>query len=455
MAFTTVILAAGRGKRMRSDLPKVLQPLAGRSLLSHILETAAALGPEAVNVVYGHGGERVREAFAAAAVEWTFQAEQRGTADALRHALPAVPADHQVLVLFGDVPLVTADSLRRLLGATPSGGIGLLTAVVARPEGYGRVLRDDAGAVTGIVEDRDATPAQSAINEINTGVMVLPAGPLGRWLEALRDDNTQGEFYLTDVIGLAVGEGVAVVGVAAGDPDEIAGVNDRAQLAAAERTVQRRNARAVMAQGATLADPERFDVRGTLTVGRDVFIDVGAVFAGDVVLGDRVRIGPYAVITDSVLGDDCVVYEQCVIDGVVSGSHCEIGPFARLRPGTEFEARVKVGNFVEVKASHVAQGSKMNHLSYVGDTRVGQAVNIGAGTVTCNYDGAAKHRTLIGDRVFVGSGAMLVAPLSVGAGATIAAGSTITKDVPEGTLAVARDRQTTVTGWKRPGKPSK
>ena len=455
MALTTVILAAGQGKRMNSALPKVLQPLAGRPMLSHVLETAAGLQPRAINVVYGHGGEIVPEAFSGSPVDWTLQADQLGTGHALKQALPGIPEDHQILILFGDVPLVTATSLTSLLAQTPAEGIALLTATLEKPQGYGRVLRDGSGEVTAIVEDKDATPDQRAINEINTGLMVVPGGAIRRWLEALRDDNAQGELYLTDVISLAVDEGVRVVGIPVADPDEVLGINDRAQLAAAERVLQGRYAREVMAQGATLADPGRFDVRGSLTVGRDVFIDVGAVFTGNVVLGDRVRIGSNSAISDSSLGDDCVVHEHCVIDGVVAGESCEIGPFARLRPGTEFQERVKVGNFVEVKASNVAPGSKMNHLTYVGDTSVGQDVNIGAGTITCNYDGAAKHRTIIGDGVFVGSGAMLVAPLEVGAGATIAAGSTITEDVPGETLVVARKRQSTVKGWKRPTKPSK
>lgn len=455
MALTTVILAAGQGKRMNSALPKVLQPLAGRPMLSHLLETANALAPQAINVVYGHGGEIVPEAFSGSAVDWTLQAEQRGTGHALNQALPGIPDDHQILVLFGDVPLVTTASLKALLEHALPDGVALLTAIVEKPKGYGRVLRDDSGAVTAIVEDKDATPAQRAIKEINTGLMVLPGGAIRRWVEAVRDDNAQGEFYLTDVISVAVGEGVPVVGVSVAESNEVLGINDRAQLAAAERVLQRRYALEVMAQGATLADPGRFDLRGKLTVGRDVFIDVGAVFTGDVVLGDRVRIGSNSAVSDSSLGEDCLVHEHCVIDGVVAGASCEIGPFARLRPGTEFQERVKVGNFVEVKASNVAPGSKINHLSYVGDTSVGRDVNVGAGTITCNYDGVAKYRTQIGDEVFVGSGVMLVAPLEVGAGATIAAGSTITKNVPGEALAVGRNRQSTVKGWKRPAKPSK
>ncbi len=453
MALTIVILAAGQGQRMNSDTPKVLQPLAGRAILSHVLDTAEALQPDAVNVVYGHGGETVRDAFAGRQVGWSLQAEQRGTGHALTQALPQIPDDHGLLVLYGDVPLVTAASLQTLMSQTATGGIALLTAILDEPAGYGRVLRSESGALTGIVEDREATPDQLGVKEIDTGIMLLPADSARRWVGALRDDNNKGEFYLTDVIAMAVSEGLPVEGIPVPDPTEVLGINDRSQLAEAERVLQRRYADALMAQGATLADPQRFDLRGTLSVGRDVSIDVGAVFEGNVALGDRVRIGPNVVISDSDLGADCRIHSHCVIDGVIAGIGCEIGPFARLRPGTAFEERVKVGNFVEVKASSVAPGSKMNHLSYVGDTRVGRDVNIGAGTIVCNYDGAKKNPTKIGDRVFVGSGSMLVAPLTVGDGATIAAGSTITKDVPGETLTVARERQTTIKGWKRPVKP--
>ena len=453
MALTVVILAAGRGERMNSAAPKVLQPLAGRSLLSHVLDTAEALRPAAVNVVYGHGGEAVPQAFSDRELDWTHQARQLGTGHALAQALPRIPAGHRVLVLYGDVPLVTPDSLKALLGEANADGIGLLTAIVDAPRGYGRVLRSEAGAVTAVIEDADAAPDERTVNEINTGIMVLPAGPARRWLNALDDGNSQGELYLTDVIAMAAAEGVPVTGVAVADAGESLGINDRNQLARAERALQSRYARELLEQGAILADPSRFDLRGRLAVGRDVFIDVGAVFTGSVVLGEGVRVGPHAVISDSRLGDGCRVHAHCVIDGVVAGTDCEIGPFARLRPGTVFEEQVKVGNFVEVKASRLGAGGKMNHLSYVGDAHVGRDTNIGAGTVTCNYDGAFKHRTRIGERVFVGSGSMLVAPLRLGDGATIAAGSTITKDVPPGTLAVARQRQTAVKGWKRPAKP--
>jgi len=452
VALTVVILAAGQGKRMSSDWPKVLQPLAGRPLLAHVLDTAVALSPEAVNVVYGHGGESVRAAFAGAAVTWTLQPEQLGTGHAVAQALADIPADHAVLVLCGDAPLVKPSSLESLRNATHPGGIGLLTAKLDDPSGYGRILRDEIDAVIGIVEEREATPAERGINEINTGVMLLPAQWLKTALVRLDNDNSQGEYYLTDVIALAVAEGLPIATALAEDASEILGINDRVQLAAAERAMQRRHAQRLLANGVTLLDPERFDLRGELSVGRDVVIDIGVVFEGVVELGDRVRIGPNAVISNSTLGEDCIVHAHCVVDGIIAGPSCEIGPFARLRPGTQFASRVKVGNFVEVKASDVADGSKVNHLSYVGDSSIGRDVNIGAGTITCNYDGAAKHRTTIGDRVFVGSGVMLVAPVTVGEGATIGAGSTISKEAPAEALTVARARQITVKGWSRPQK---
>ncbi len=452
MALTVVILAAGQGKRMNSDRPKVLQPLGGRPLLAHVVDTARALGAQAINIVYGHGADDVRAAFPDSDLDWTLQAEQLGTGHAVAQALPAIPSDHAVLVLCGDAPLVVSESLTSLLGNVAENAVGLLTARLDDPSGYGRIVRDDAGKITGVVEERDATPDQRDIDEINTGVMVLPAQWLKQALDKIGNDNSQGEYYLTDVIALAVAEKREIAGSAAADPGEVLGINDRAQLAHAERLLQRRNAQRLLDEGVTLADPDRFDLRGDLKVGRDVFIDVGAVFEGDVQLGDRVRIGPNAVVSNSTLGDDCIVHAHCVLDGIDAGPRCEIGPFARLRPGTHFAEQVKVGNFVEVKASEVAAGSKMNHLSYVGDSHVGRDVNIGAGTITCNYDGANKHRTTIGDRVFVGSGVMLVAPVTLGDGATIGAGSTIGRDVPAQALTVERAKPKTVADWKRPEK---
>lgn len=452
MALTVLILAAGQGKRMNSDRPKVLQPLGGRPLLAHVVDTARALGAEAINVVYGHGADDVRAAFPDTDLAWTLQAEQLGTGHAVAQALPSIPSDHAVLVLCGDAPLVAPESLESLLASVPENAVGLLTARLGDPSGYGRIVRDESGQITGVVEERDATAEQRKLDEINTGVMVLSARWLSEALEKIGNDNSQGEYYLTDVIALAVAEEKQIAGSAASDPREVLGINDRTQLANAERILQRRNAQRLLDRGVTLADPERFDLRGDLDIGRDVFIDVGVVFEGDVELGDRVRIGPNAVISNSRLGDDCIVHAHCVVDGIVAGPRCEIGPFARLRPGTRFAEQVKVGNFVEVKASEVAAGSKINHLTYVGDSSVGRDVNIGAGTITCNYDGANKHRTTIGNRVFVGSGVMLVAPVTLGDGATVGAGSTITRDAPAEALTVERAKQTSVRSWKRPRK---
>jgi bifunctional UDP-N-acetylglucosamine pyrophosphorylase/glucosamine-1-phosphate N-acetyltransferase len=451
-----VILAAGQGKRMHSDLPKVLQPLAGRPLLAHVLAAARALDPAAIHVVYGHGGDAVKAAFAGQPeLRWVLQSQQLGTGHAVLQALPSIPDDHQVLVLLGDVPLVAARTLQRLINDSADGELALLTAVVDEPTGYGRVIRDERAEVARIVEEKDATDDERRVNEVNTGLMAFSAGSLRRFLAKLDNDNAQGEYYLTDVIARAVDAGTKVQGTVIESATEVLGINDRTQLAIAERMLQRRIAQDLMSRGVTFADPERVDVRGTLNAGRDVFIDVGAVFEGDVELGDRVRIGPYAVIGNSKLGAGTVVHPHTVIADTESGPDCEIGPFARLRPGTDLASHVKVGNFVEVKKSTIADGSKVNHLSYVGDSEIGRNVNVGAGTITCNYDGANKHKTTIGDRAFIGSGTMLVAPVEVGADATIGAGSTITKDAPPGELTLERSKQTTVAGWQRPKKKPK
>lgn len=452
MPVTVVVLAAGRGKRMNSELPKVLQPLAGSPLLEHVLRAARALEPAAIHVVYGHGGDRVRAAFPDPDLHWTLQSEQLGTGHAVAQALPSIPDDHDVLVLFGDVPLVQQRTLQRLIKDSTSYGLALLTAFLDDPSGYGRVVRNELGDVERVVEDKDASLEERRIREINTGLMALPAKLLRTSLTQLTNDNAQGEYYLTDVIEVAFKQGVRIEGIAVDSPTEVLGINDRAQLAFAERTLQRMIATDVMSRGVTLADPARFDVRGELVVGTDVFIDVGVVFEGRVELGNRVRIGANCVISDSVLGEGCVVKPHSVIEGVRADPNCEIGPFARLRPGAQLAAGVHIGNFVEVKNSRIGERSKANHLSYVGDATVGIDCNIGAGTITCNYDGANKHRTTIGNDVFVGSGSMLVAPVTLGDGATIAAGSTITKEAPAGKLTVARTRQTTVEGWQRPRK---
>jgi bifunctional UDP-N-acetylglucosamine pyrophosphorylase/glucosamine-1-phosphate N-acetyltransferase len=434
----------------------VLQPLAGRPLLAHVLTAARALGPASINVVYGHGGDAVKAAFAGQSdLTWVLQSQQLGTGHAVRQALPSIPDDHQVLVLLGDVPLVATRTLQRLINDSADGELALLTAVVDNPTGYGRVIRDERAEVSRIVEEKDATDDERRVNEVNTGLIAFAAGPLRRFLAKLDNDNAQGEYYLTDVIAQAVEAGTKVQGTVIESATEVLGINDRTQLAIAERMLQRRIAQDLMTRGVTFADPERVDVRGTLNVGRDVFVDVGAVFEGEVELGDRVRIGAYAVIADSKLGAGTVVHPHTVINDSEAGPDCEIGPFARLRPGADLASKVKVGNFVEVKKSTIAEGSKVNHLSYVGDAEIGRNVNVGAGTITCNYDGANKHKTTIGDRAFIGSGAMLVAPVTVGADATIGAGSTITKDAPPGELTLERSKQTTIAGWQRPKKKPK
>ena len=453
MPISVVILAAGQGKRMQSDLPKVLQPLAGRPLLQHVIDTARSLDAAGIHVVYGHGGERVRETLAGADLGWVLQAEQLGTGHAVMQAMPGVPDDHLVLVLYGDVPLVEAATLRRLLEGAGEDAIAVLSVRMQDPTGYGRVVRDRAGNVARIVEHKDANAKERAIDEVNTGLIALPARRLREWLSGLRNDNAQGEYYLTDVVVMATKAGLKVNAVLADREDEVLGVNDKVQLAEVEAVYRRRRATDLMLRGVTLVDPARFDARGPVSVGRDVCIDVNVVFEGKVTLGDRVRIGPNVVLKDTTVGDDTVVFPNCVIDSAVIGAKCNIGPFARFRPSSTLAAGVHIGNFVEVKNSILGAGSKSNHLTYLGDTTVGEKVNVGAGTVTCNYDGANKWRTEIGDGAFIGSGAMLVAPVTIGAGATIGAGSTITRDAPEGKLTLERSKQVTLEGWKRPQKP--
>lgn len=451
MPRSVIILAAGQGTRMRSEVPKVLQPLAGRPLLTHVLDCAEALGASDIAVVYGYGGETVSSACARAGVRWVLQAEQLGTGHAVQQAMPDTPDDNQVLILFGDVPLLTASTLQRQLAATAADELSVLTVNMENPTGYGRILRDGE-SVTGIVEDKDATEEQCAITEINTGVMVCPGKRLKSWLEQIDNDNVQGEYYLTDVIAMAVRDGICVRGIRADNWVEVMGINDKKQLAEAERALQARLVDELMTQGVGFADPARVDIRGRLDCGKDVFIDVNAVFEGDVVLGDGTHIESNNLIRDSKLGPGTIVHSNCHIEGAVTGSDCEIGPFARMRPGATLANNVKVGNFVEIKKSTVADGSKINHLTYIGDTEIGTGVNVGAGTITCNYDGANKHKTLIGDNVFVGSGVNLVAPVEIGEGATIGAGSTITKPAPAGELTLERSKQVTIQGWKKPTK---
>jgi len=447
-----VILAAGEGKRMKSARPKVLQPVAGRPMLAHVIATARSLGAAGIHVVYGHGGDQVRAAFADQPdLHWAEQAQQLGTGHALQQAMPGVPEAARVLVLYGDVPLITADSLRGLLAAAGD-GLAVLTETLDDPTGYGRVLLGDDGRVQAIVEQKDADAAQRAVRLVNTGVIAAPAADLRRWLAALGNDNAQGEYYLTDVFAMARDEGRPAAVAACTVAGEAEGANDPLQLARLERMYQRRAAEALMRAGVRLADPARFDLRGEVDTGRDVEIDVDVVLEGRVVLGDGVRIGPFCRLRDVELAAGTVVQAHCDLEGVVAHGAASIGPFARLRPGTELAEGVHIGNFVETKKARLGTGSKANHLSYLGDAEIGARANIGAGTITCNYDGVNKSLTKIGDGAFVGSNSSLVAPVSIGAEATIGAGSVITKDAPAGKLTVARGRQATIDGWQRPKK---
>ncbi len=452
MGIEIIILAAGQGTRMRSALPKVLHPLGGAPLLQHVIATAQTLNADAIHVVYGHGGEQVRAALADMPVQWVEQTQQLGTGHAVAQALPAIADGQTVLVLYGDVPLIEADTLQTLAAPAMGGDFGLLTAFLDDPFGYGRILRDDTGQVIGIVEQKDASEEQRCINEINTGFLAANAGQLRQWVAQLDTGNAQGEYYLTDIIALAHRDGVPIHTSQPKTLFETLGVNDRVQLAALERHYQFQRAETLMRAGVTVRDPSRLDVRGTLSMGRDGLVDVNVVFEGQVEIGERVSIGPNTLIRNARIGDDVTIFANCVIEDAEIGSASRIGPFARLRPETRLSDHVHVGNFVEIKKSDVAAGSKINHLSYIGDSSIGGRVNIGAGTITCNYDGANKHRTIIGDDVFIGSDTQLVAPVSVGDGATIGAGSTITRDAPAGELTLSRSKQQTRTGWKRPVK---
>ena len=448
--MNVVILAAGQGKRMHSDLPKVLHPLAGRPLLAHVIDTARSLEPGVICIVYGHGGELVREAVGEADLVWARQEPQLGTGHALAQALPHLNPKVPTLVLYGDVPLTRTQTLLALCQAAGK-GLALLTIELDDPHGYGRIVRS-RGKIRRIVEEKDATRAERALREINTGIMVLPTARLKAWLTGLKNKNAQKEYYLTDVVAAAVADKVPISSAAPGAAWETLGVNSKAQLAELERTFQRQTAAALMQDGVTLADPARIDVRGSLACGRDVSIDVDCVFEGEVALGAGVSVGAHCVLRNVKVAADTRIEPFCHLDGADIGARCRIGPYARLRPGTTLAEEVHIGNFVEVKASQIAARSKANHLAYVGDTSVGRDVNIGAGTITCNYDGANKHRTIIEDDVQIGSDTQLVAPVIVRKGATIGAGATITKEVPAGGLTYSERRQVTVPGWKRPQK---
>lgn len=454
MALRIVILAAGMGRRMSSAYPKVLHKLAGVPILERVHRTAKLLHPEEIFIVCGHNGNDVKTQLDYLDATWIHQAEQLGTGHAVAQALSHIQDGDDVLVLVGDIPLIQASTLQRLLAKTVGHRLGLITANVEDPTGFGRILRDRDGAIAGIIEHKDANNEQRQIREINTGIIICPAAHLKRWLPNLSNNNAQKEYYLTDIFAQAVSENLPVEGVIAGHSDEVLGVNDRTQLAKLERVYQLQKAFDFMLRGVTFHDPSRFDLRGDLTVGTDVTVDVNTIMEGEVTIGSDVTIGPNCYLRNCHIEDHAVIEANSVIDGAHVGPHCVVGPFARLRPHTTLEAQAKVGNFVEVKATTLGERTKASHLSYIGDARVGKDVNIGAGTITCNYDGANKYQTVIEDNAFIGSSSQLVAPVTVEKGATIAAGSTVTKDAPSGQLTISRAPQRTVLDWQRPTKKS-
>lgn len=449
-----VVLAAGMGKRMRSTLPKVLHPLAGKPILSHVLDSARTLSPRTICVVYGYGGEQVRQTIGAASdLVWVEQAQQLGTGHAVKQALSCLGQSGVTLVLFGDVPLVKSDTLKAMLDHAAEDRLVLLTVELDNPHGYGRIVRDAAtNHVQAIVEEKDTSDAQKKIREINTGIMALPNQYLASWFDKLSNANAQGEYYLTDIIAMAVDAGVPIETAYATADWEVAGVNDKVQLSVLERAYQRSIATQLMEQGVMLIDAARFDVRGQLTCGGDVTIDVNCIFEGDVQLGNDVTINANCILRNVAVADGTVIHPFTLIEEATIGKNCQIGPYARIRPGTQLDDAVRIGNFVEIKNSQIAAASKVNHLSYIGDTKMGSQVNIGAGTITCNYDGAFKHKTIIEDDVFIGSDSQLVAPVTIAKGTTIGAGSTITRDTPAGQLTLSRAKQVSMTGWKRPQK---
>lgn len=450
-AMSVVILAAGKGTRMYSDLPKVLHTLAGKPMVQHVIDAATGLGARHIHLVYGHGGDRLKATLTEPSLNWVLQAEQLGTGHAMQQAAPAFADDEDILMLYGDVPLISQETLQRLRDAKPEGGIGLLTVVLDNPSGYGRIVRENS-AIVGIVEQKDATPDQLKITEINTGILIANGGDLKRWLAQLTNNNAQGEYYITDIIALAHQDGRQINAVHPARVSETDGVNNRLQLATLERVYQSEQAEKLLLAGVMLRDPARFDLRGVLRHGRDVEIDVNVIIEGEVSLGDRVKIGAGCIIKNSVIGGDCEISPYSVIEDANLAADCTVGPFARLRPGSELAQAAHVGNFVEMKKATLGKGSKAGHLSYLGDAEIGANVNIGAGTITCNYDGANKSKTIIGDNVFVGSDTQLVAPVSVAAGATIAAGTTIMKDVTEASLVYNRKEQNSKASWQRPAK---
>ncbi|QOV64112.1 bifunctional UDP-N-acetylglucosamine diphosphorylase/glucosamine-1-phosphate N-acetyltransferase GlmU [Kosakonia pseudosacchari] len=449
--MSVVILAAGKGTRMYSDLPKVLHTLAGKAMVQHVIDTATVLGANHVHLVYGHGGDLLKQRLSDDKLNWVLQAEQLGTGHAMQQAAPFFADDEDILMLYGDVPLISVETLERLRAAKPQGGIGLLTVVLHDPTGYGRITREN-GVVTGIVEQKDASEEQRKINEINTGILIANGGDMKRWLSKLTNNNAQGEYYITDIIALAYQEGREITAVHPQRLSEVEGVNNRLQLSSLERAYQSEQAEKLLLAGVMLRDPARFDLRGTLEHGRDVEIDANVIIEGHVKLGHRVKIGAGCVLKNSEIGDDCEISPYSVVEDARLEAACTIGPFARLRPGAELLAGAHVGNFVEMKKARLGKGSKAGHLTYLGDAEIGDNVNVGAGVITCNYDGANKHKTIIGDDVFVGSDTQLVAPVTVGKGATIAAGTTVTRNVNENELVLSRVPQVQKQGWQRPVK---
>ena len=449
-----VILAAGQGKRMHSNLPKVLHPLAGKPLLAHVIDSARRLSPQTLCLVYGHGGDAVRATLDAPDLAWALQEPQLGTGHAVQQALPFLKGDGTTLILYGDVPLIRSETLERLLHAAQD-ALAILTVELSDPGGYGRIVRNDAGQVIRIVEQKDSTPEERCIREINTGIMAMPSARLGDWLARLSNNNAQKEYYLTDIVGMAVAEGLPIRTANPKNEWEVLGVNSKVQLAELERIAQRCTAEQLMEQGVRLADPARLDVRGELTCGRDVFIDVNCVFEGKVELDEAVEVGPNCVLKNARIGAGTRLAAFTHVEEAVVGPDGRIGPFARLRPGAELAEDVHIGNFVEIKKSTIAAHSKVNHLAYIGDATIGSRVNVGAGTITCNYDGANKFQTIIEDDAFIGSDTQLVAPVTVGRGATLGAGTTLTRDAPPDSLTVSRARQASISGWKRPIKAVK
>ena len=452
MQLSVVILAAGQGKRMNSDLPKVLQPLAGEPLLQHVVNTARTLNPGNIYVVYGHGGAQVQAALHEEPVEWVLQADQLGTGHAVMQAMCVIPDEHTVLVLYGDVPLISGASLTKLIAAADTGALAILSVNLDEAHGYGRIVRNADGQVAAIVEHRDASAEQLQISEVNSGLMAAPAGRLREWLLGLGRNNTQREYFLTDVVAGAAQAGTRIEAIPAANALEVAGVNDKIQLSEVEAGLRRQRAEELMLAGATLADPARIDIRGDIQVGRDVFIDINAVLIGKVHLAAGVKVGPNCVIANSRIGEGTEVLANCVLDHAIVAQNCRIGPFARLRPGTVMHREVHIGNFVEVKNTEIGAGSKANHLTYLGDSQVGKDVNVGAGSITVNYDGANKWPTFIEDGASIGSGTMMVAPVRIGAGATVGAGSTITTNAPDNKLTLERSKQITIDHWTRPTK---